>query len=79
MQETQNNELFSDISNEDSATINGGCGCGGYGRSVSYGYGGYRDGYGYGYGGYRGGYGYGRSVSYSYRRDRYRGGYGGCY
>ena len=53
MQETQNNELFSDISTEDSATINGGHGCGcdgyGYGRSVSYGY--RRGGYGYGYGG----------------------------
>ncbi|MEB3343202.1 hypothetical protein [Okeania sp.] len=63
MQETQNNELFSDISTEESAAINGGhgCGCDGYSRSVSYG----RRDY------YYGDYGYGRSVSYSYRRPGY--------
>ncbi len=79
MQETQNNELFSDISTEDSATINGGhgCGCGGYGygRSVSY----YSPRAYY----YRG-HGYGRPVRYGYRRGGYRYGYvsyrrGGCY
>ncbi|NEQ73462.1 MAG: hypothetical protein F6K23_10525 [Okeania sp. SIO2C9] len=77
MQDTQNNELFSDISTEESATINGGCGCDGYrrGRSVYYDYGRpryYYDGYGYSRSvsyGHRGGYGYRRS---SYRR-------GGCY
>jgi len=69
MQETQNNELFSDISTEDSATINGGHGRYGYGRSISYGYG--RRGY------YYGDYGYGRSVRYGYRRGGYGYGYGG--
>jgi len=66
MQETQNNELFSDIPTEESATINGGHYYGGYGRgrSVSYGYG-RRGDYGYGY----------RSVRYGYRRGGY--GYGG--
>ncbi|MDJ0555360.1 MAG: hypothetical protein QNJ68_13140 [Microcoleaceae cyanobacterium MO_207.B10] len=76
MQETQKTELFSDISTEESATINGGCGCDGYGRgrSVSY----YRPRY------YYDDYGYGRSVSYRYNYNSYRGrGYGGrrsgCY
>ncbi|GFZ95601.1 hypothetical protein [Okeania sp. KiyG1] len=71
MQDTQNNELFSDISTEESATINGGCGCDGYrrGRSVYYGYG--RPRY------YHDGYGYSRSVSYGYRRSSYGYGYGG--
>ncbi|MDJ0555359.1 MAG: hypothetical protein QNJ68_13135 [Microcoleaceae cyanobacterium MO_207.B10] len=38
MQETKNIELFSDISSEESATINGGYhyDCYGYGRSVRY-------------------------------------------
>ncbi len=63
MQETQNNELFSDISTEDSATINGGhgCGCNGNSRSVSYG----RRDY------YYGRYGYGSYVRYNYRRPSY--------
>ncbi|MGK7920772.1 MAG: hypothetical protein AB4080_12280 [Trichodesmium sp.] len=72
MQETQNNELFSDIATEESATINGGHGCGcdgyGYGRSVSY------------YSPrafYYGGHGYARPVRYSYRRSSYGYGYGG--
>jgi hypothetical protein len=38
MQENQNTELFSDLSSEESATINGGhySDCYGYGRSVRY-------------------------------------------
>jgi len=38
MQETQNNELFSDISTEESVPINGGhsCGCNGHTRAVNY-------------------------------------------
>lgn len=76
MQETQKNELFSDISTEESATINGGCGCDGYGRgrSVSYSYG--RPRY------YYDRYEYSRPVGY-YRYSSYNsGGYrrrGGCY
>ena len=63
MQETEKNELFSDISTENSATINGGhgCGCNGYksARSVSY---------GYGPGGhYYNVYGYNYPVRYNYR------------
>jgi len=71
---TQN--LFTEITTEESSTVNGGHGYyggyyGGY-RKASYGYGrgyGYgRSYYGYGYGGYRkASYGYGRSY------------YGGCY
>ena len=77
MEDTQNNELFSDISTEESATINGGCGCDGYrrGRSVYYGYDPryYYDRYGYGH---SGSYGYRRSsYGYGYRGTRGR----GCY
>ncbi|MEM1170790.1 MAG: hypothetical protein AAGJ08_17350 [Cyanobacteria bacterium P01_H01_bin.35] len=77
MQETQNNELFSDIFTEDSATINGGCGCGGYGRGRSVSYYSPRA-----Y--YYGGHGYARPVRYGYRRGGYGYSYrgyrrGGCY
>jgi len=70
MQETQNSKLFSDLSSEESATINGGYyydDCYGYGRRVRY----YRRPVNYHYRSYS--YHYSRPVSYSYR------GYYDCY
>ncbi|MGK7920771.1 MAG: hypothetical protein AB4080_12275 [Trichodesmium sp.] len=68
MQETQKTELFSDLSTEESATINGGyfydCDDYGYGRSVSY----YHRPVSYHYRSYS----YSRPVSYGY-------GYYDCY
>jgi hypothetical protein len=73
MQETQNTELFSDLSSEESATINGGhysdCDGYGYGRSVRY----RRPSYHYSSYHYNS-----RSVSYRYGSNRYRG-YNDCY
>lgn len=70
MQETQNSELFSNLSSEESATINGGHyydDCYGYGRPVRY----YRRPVSYHYRSYS--YNYSRPVSYGYR------GYYDCY
>ncbi len=70
MQETLNSELFSHLSSEESATINGGHyydDCYGYGQSVGY----YRRPVSYYYRTYS--YHYSRPVSYSYR------GYYDCY
>lgn len=76
IQETQNNELFSDISTDQSATINGGhgCGCGNY-KSSSY------VSYGYGPGGYYYNVnGYNRPILYPYRhRSNYVRYYGRTY
>ncbi|GGA31892.1 hypothetical protein [Okeania sp. KiyG1] len=61
MQETQNTELFSELSTEESATINGGHNfddCYGYGRSRRY----YRRPVSYHYRSYH----YSRPVRYSY-------------
>lgn len=73
--ENKNNELFTELTEEESSTVSGGRWRGGYG-------------YGYGYGGY-GGYGGYRSVGYyrpyyGYRRyyrpvAYYYGGYGNCW
>ncbi|MCL2929297.1 MAG: hypothetical protein O4861_23945 [Trichodesmium sp. St16_bin4-tuft] len=78
MQNTQNKELFSDISTENSATINGGhgCVCHNYrsSRIVNYGYG--RGDYYYVH--------YNRPIRYGYRPSGYRYSYvnypdRGCY
>ncbi|MGK7920770.1 MAG: hypothetical protein AB4080_12270 [Trichodesmium sp.] len=63
MQETENNQLFTDISTEESSTINGGHGYYGYGYRRRY--------YGYGYRRY-----YRRPVRYYSRRRYYN---YGCY
>ncbi len=64
MREKENNQLFTDISTEESATINGG-----HGYYSHYGHGRY---YGYGYRRY-----YRRPVRYYSRRRPYY--YGSCY
>ena len=64
MQEKENNQLFTDLSTEESATINGGHGYYGRYRRSRY--------YGYGYRRY-----YRRPVRYYSRRRPYY--YGSCY
>lgn len=75
MQETQNTELFSDLSAKESATINGGCGCDSYSRPVNY----YRNSRRVNY---YNSYEYSRPVRYNYRYSSYgSGGYrsSNCY
>ncbi|MGB3405305.1 MAG: hypothetical protein WBA77_21655 [Microcoleaceae cyanobacterium] len=72
---TQN--LFTEMTTEESSTVNGGHGYyGGYSRGYGY----RKSSYGYGYGRNYYGYGYGRSSDYSprYYNTSYYGGYS-CY
>ncbi len=76
MKETQNNELLSNLAAEESVSINGGCGCGGYSRPVIYRH--HRP-VSYHYDSYE----YSRPIHRRYRYTSYGYGYGGrrynCY